>query len=104
MDCEFISQRIAQLRMEKGVSARDMSLSIGQNENYINHIENGKMMPSLQVFFYICDYFTISASQFFATEQKHPAMVAQILDNLSHLGEDGLKAILAVTNEMLQGK
>ena len=33
------SLRLAQLRGEKGVSARDMSLSIGQNASYINNIE-----------------------------------------------------------------
>jgi len=36
----FVPERIAKLRQTKGVSARDMSLSIGQNVNYINHIEN----------------------------------------------------------------
>lgn len=39
------SLRLAQLRSEKGVSARDMSLSIGQNASYINNIENGKALP-----------------------------------------------------------
>ncbi len=34
--------RISKLRTQKGVSARDMSLSIGQNAGYINNIETGK--------------------------------------------------------------
>lgn len=38
--------RLTQLRNKKGVSARDMSLSIGQNPGYINNIESGKAMPS----------------------------------------------------------
>ena len=33
--------RLAQLRAKKGVSARDMSLSLGQNAVYINNIESG---------------------------------------------------------------
>ena len=32
----WVPERIAQLRTEKGVSARDMSLSLGQSESYIN--------------------------------------------------------------------
>ena len=36
------SLRLAKLREEKGVSARDMSLSMGQNPGYINNIESGK--------------------------------------------------------------
>lgn len=54
------SLRLAQLRSEKGVSARDMSLSIGQNASYINNIENGKALPSMTGFFYICEYLNIT--------------------------------------------
>ena len=32
----FVPERIAQLRLQKNVSARDMSLSLGQAANYIN--------------------------------------------------------------------
>ena len=46
-------KRLASLREQKGVSAREMSLALGQNESYINRIENGKTFPSLQAFFYI---------------------------------------------------
>jgi len=41
------AKRLTELRQQKGVSARDMSLSIGQSENYINKIENRKSLPSL---------------------------------------------------------
>ena len=47
MDEKDFSLRLAQLREKKGVSARDMSLSMGQNPGYINNIESGKSMPSL---------------------------------------------------------
>lgn len=47
IDEKFIKDRIIQLRTQKGVSARDMSLSIGQNKNYINIIENGGNLPSI---------------------------------------------------------
>ena len=43
-------------RTQKGVSARDMSLSLGQANNYINNIENKKSLPAMQSFFYICEY------------------------------------------------
>lgn len=60
---EFID-RLVKLRMNKGVSARDMSLSLGQSEGYINNIENGVNFPSMTVFFYICDYFGITPKEF----------------------------------------
>ena len=47
MDESFIAKRISQLRIKKGVSARNMSLSIGQNPVYINNIESGKALPSI---------------------------------------------------------
>ena len=46
----WFPERIAELRMQKNVSARDMSLSLGQSASYINKIENGHIMPSMAVF------------------------------------------------------
>ncbi len=53
---DFVPERLAKLRALKGVSARDMSLSLGQANNYINNIENKKSLPAMQSFFYICEY------------------------------------------------
>ena len=50
---QFVN-RLTELRIKKGVSAREMSLSIGQSAGYINNIENGKNLPSMTIFFYIC--------------------------------------------------
>ena len=50
---EFTQNRIAELRMQKNVSARELSLALGQNSSYINQIENRKALPSLQGLFYI---------------------------------------------------
>ena len=52
---EEFPARLARLRAKKGVSSRDMSLSIGQNTGYISNIECGKALPSMSVFFYISD-------------------------------------------------
>lgn len=54
---DLIAKRVSQLRMQKGVSARDMSLSLGQSESYINKIENKKALPSITGLYYICEYF-----------------------------------------------
>lgn len=56
MEEKDISLRLAQLRNKKGVSARDMSLSIGQNPGYIHNIESGKSLPSLMGLLYICEF------------------------------------------------
>lgn len=87
------AKRVTQLRMTKGISARDMSLSLGQSESYINKIENGKAFPSMQVFFYICDYFGISPKEFFDEGSQNPALIQGMLDDLQMLNEKQLIAI-----------
>ena len=62
---DFVPERLAKLRMQKGVSARDMSLSLGQANNYINNVENKKTLPSMQSFFYICEYLGVTPQEFF---------------------------------------
>ena len=65
MDEKEFALRLAQLRQKKNVSAREMSLAIGQNAGYINNIESGKSLPSLPGVFYICDYFGITVLSLF---------------------------------------
>lgn len=62
---EFIQERIARLRTDKNISARDMSLSLGQSESYINNIENKRALPSMQMFLYICEFLEVEPSEFF---------------------------------------
>ena len=62
------ADRVRFLRNERKISAREMSLSLGQNVNYINYIENGKHLPSMQGFFSICEYFDLPPSEFFKTQ------------------------------------
>ena len=38
---DIFKNRLAILRTQHGVSAREMSLSLGQNAGYINDIESG---------------------------------------------------------------
>ena len=70
---EWFATRVAELRTQKGVSARDMSLSLGQSESYINKIENKRTLPSMMGFLYICEYFHITPSEFFDTGSRSPS-------------------------------
>ena len=67
---EDFAKRLAELRAKKKVSARDMSLSIGQCSGYISNIENGHNLPSMAVFFYICDYLGVTPAEFFEVENS----------------------------------
>lgn len=70
---DFFSDRIAELRIQKNVSAREMSLALGQNESYINRIENKRSFPSMQVFFYICEYLDVTPKEFFTEKEVETA-------------------------------
>lgn len=87
------SLRLAQLRNDKGVSARDMSLSIGQNASYINNIENGKALPSMSGFFYICEYLNISPKDFFDTDNKEPEKIQSVINDLKKLNNERLDSV-----------
>ena len=94
------SQRLAMLRTQKGVSARDMSLSIGQNAGYINNIENGKALPSMASFLFICEYLNITPSEFFDVDTKQPELIRNITQNLNKLSEKQLQSIAVIVEDL----
>lgn len=103
MDEKDFSLRLAQLREKKGVSARDMSLSMGQNPGYINNIESGKSMPSLSGIFYICDYLGITPPvNFFDLESQSPSKLNDIIANLKHLDDRQLDMISALIKDIVK--
>jgi transcriptional regulator with XRE-family HTH domain len=100
MDLEFVSRRIGQLRTQMGVSARDMSMSIGQAHNYISNIENGKSAPSIQGFFYICEYLKITPMEFFDEGNKNPVLIEKLIKELRTMNDDSLEHLLGLIREM----
>jgi transcriptional regulator with XRE-family HTH domain len=98
------SIRLAKLRNQKGVSARDMSLSIGQNAGYINNIETGKALPSMSSFFFICEYLNISPKDFFDLESKEPETLCNLIENLKQLNSNQLKHICAIVEDLVSKK
>ena len=104
MDGKDFSMRLAKLRTKKNVSAREMSLSIGQNQGYINHIESGQGMPSLSGIFYICEYLGITPSQFFDFDLKNPEKLNKINEYLKKLNDKQLNALEMFLKSMTSGE
>lgn len=94
------SQRLSALRLSKGVSARDMSLSIGQSSSYINNIENGVSFPSMAVFFYICDYLGVTPSEFFDTQSQVPTKERELLEAAKGLNSEHLDHLIALAKAL----
>lgn len=96
--------RLARLRTKKGVSARDMSLSIGQNAGYINNIETGKALPSMSGFFFICEYLNITPKEFFDMDTEQPEELRNLIDNLKQLDSSQLKNISSLVEGLIRNK
>lgn len=86
--------RLAKLRGEKGVSARDMSLSMGQNPGYINNIESGKSMPSLSGIFFICEYLGITPKDFFDEDSSNPSKAKELFEIAKTLSNEQLDSLI----------
>ena len=91
---DFFYTRLTKLRMAKGVSQREMSLSMGQSEGYMTKIESRVSLPSMTAFFYICEYFGITPRDFFDDGMQNPALIQETMDGLKTLNDDDLVLIL----------
>ena len=100
INLETFSMRLSRLRMNKGISAREMSLAIGQNPGYINNIELGKAYPTMNNFLIICEYLGITPSEFFDFESAKPAVVRVITRNLKKLTPDQLQSIAVIVESL----
>jgi len=94
--------RLAQLRTKKGVSAREMSLAIGQNAGYINNVECGKALPSMAAFFFICEYLDISPSDFYDTDVQNPEKLNALISSLKKLNDKQLDSISFIVTDMIK--
>ncbi|MBD5519270.1 MAG: helix-turn-helix transcriptional regulator [Lachnospiraceae bacterium] len=96
----FLPDRLAELRMQKGISARDMSLSLGQANNYINTIENKKSLPSMQSFFYICEFLNITPQEFFDEGNSNPQRLREFINEAKKLNDNSLSHLLGIMKEL----
>ena len=97
---DFVPERLAKLRMQKGVSARDMSLSLGQANNYINNVENKKTLPSMQSFFYICEYLGVTPQEFFDEGNPNPIALNEFIAEAKKLDSKAMSYILGIMKEL----
>lgn len=96
---DFI-RRLVELRMNKGVSAREMSLSIGQAPSYINNIETGVNFPSMTAFFYICDFLGVTPSEFFDMENTNPIKSRELLEATNGLKNEQLDSLISIAKNL----
>ncbi len=91
--------RLTQLRMNKNISARDMSLTLGLSESYINKIENEKALPSMSTFFDICDFFRITPQDFFNMNEPFPHDTIAVAE-MNQMNKDQLSRMIAFMKDI----
>lgn len=99
---EKFAERLSKLRLAKGVSARDMSLSIGQSAGYINNIENKNNLPSMSAFFYICEYLEISPQDFFDFDNSYPEKLNEIMGYLKQVDDEQLNNLIGIVKGLIK--
>lgn len=99
---EGFYKRLTELRIQKGVSARDMSLSLGQSESYINKIENRYTLPSLTGFIYICEYLEITPQEFFNLNDSSPKATKELLSAFEKLTPEQASHVLAIIKDITE--
>lgn len=96
----FIRQ-LEKLRINKGVSQREMSLSLGQSAGYIAKLTSGHNLPRMITFFWICDYFNVHPKDFFNEEIiGNPALIDSIIKGLYKLSDEQLNYISALVKDL----
>lgn len=99
MDEEFIRNRISELRAQKDISERSMSIDLGHSPSYIHSIVSGKALPSMTEFLYICEYFNISPKEFFDEGTSNPTLMKAVIADLNTLSEKQITNI----HEIIKG-
>lgn len=100
MNMEFVRNRIAFLRTEKNISARELSLRLGQSVGYINHIEIGTSNPSVEMLFYICEELDVTMSEFFDEGNSNPLLVNEIIQLSKNLDKSSLESVISVMKNL----
>lgn len=100
MDEMFIREKIAKLRTNKNISARELSLRLGQSEGYINSIENGRANPSVEMLRYILEELGVSFSEFFEEENNNPDLIRELIKEAKRLDRKTLESLLNIIKHM----
>lgn len=100
MYAEKFAERLSKLRIQKGVSAREMSLCLGQNPGYINSIESGKNLPSLSNFFYICEYLGVTPESFFNYTVDSPSRLNELTQKVKRLDAHQVDILIELVDSM----
>ena len=65
---EFVHNRIAMMRAERGISRRELADALGVHYQTVGYLERGEYSPSLYLALRIAGYFEVPVEAVFSTE------------------------------------
>ncbi|MBQ6823018.1 MAG: helix-turn-helix transcriptional regulator [Clostridia bacterium] len=90
------SLRLRQLRVEKGVTQKQMSRDLMMTENYIYNIESQIAYPSMTQFFAICEYLDIQPSAFMQFEPEQTAKEEELLEAVKGFSNEKMDRLIRI--------
>ena len=100
LDANFIRNRITALRMQKGISEREMSLALGRGHGYIHNTVSGGSLPQMESFIEICDYLGVTPAEFFDVDLDNPTQVKEIYNELKRLCKGDMQMLVKILKYM----
>ncbi|MBQ7125432.1 MAG: helix-turn-helix transcriptional regulator [Clostridia bacterium] len=100
MDEKYISKRITELRLKKGISEYKMSIDMGHSSSYIHSIASGKALPSMGEFIYMCEYLGVTPKEFFDEEIVHPQILNKLYSLSAKLSEEDISLVLELVERL----
>lgn len=102
MEPSYISKRITDLRIKKGVAEHKMSIELGHSRSYLSSISNGRALPSMTEFLAICEYLDITPKDFFDEDNPNPVLINELVNKAKKLSDDDLSLLLNIASRMWQ--
>ena len=93
---EFLRERITSLRLQKKVSELQMSHDLGKSDGYIHQITSGRMKPSMDNFFEICGYFSVTPAEFWDMDNLYPGQLRELMDCVRHLPPEIVQSLITL--------
>lgn len=93
MNNNEVIERISFFRTQKNMSARDLSLSIGKSQNYINRLEYLKFNVNVDVLFDILEVLGVSVADFFGFGEAYSEDGKQMLEMYNKLSNSNKETV-----------
>lgn len=100
MEPSYVSKRITELRIKKGVAEHKMSIELGHSRSYLSSISSGRALPSMTEFLAICEYLDVTPKDFFDENNPNPALINDLVSKAKNLSNDDLLLLLNITNRI----